>query len=201
MSAFLGPIHYWLYRKIEIQREITDQVEKLLEQYMPGAVSAIEQKYGKNAEGDLEHVIDHSNIHGWLQNEITITECHLAASVTILLQKNQNLMEALNSIFYQRGLKTLSELQCQNAKEAYKILNDTLLDGMPCDHVNEIVEQEEQSVIWRRNTDIHKKYWDDVQGDVKIYYNLRDLYIKGLLKGTDLGYDRLEETYRIYETV
>ena len=108
-------------------------------------------------------------------------------------------MEALNSIFYQRGLKTLSELQCQNAKEAYKILNDTLLDGMPCDHVNEIIEQDDESVRWRRTTDIHKKYWEEAQGDVGIYYELRELYINGLLKGTDLGYDRSEETYRIYK--
>lgn len=199
MSAFLGPIHYWLYRKIEIQKDITDQIEQLLELRIPGSRLIIEEKYGKNAEGELEHQIDHSNIHGWLQNEITISEHHLAASVTMLLHKDQTLIEELKDIFYQRGQKTSEESQCKDAKEAYKILNDTLLDGMPCDHVNEIIEQDDESVRWRRTTDIHKKYWEEAQGDVGIYYELRELYINGLLKGTDLGYDRSEETYRIYK--
>ena len=78
-------------------------------------------------------------------------------------------------------------------KEAFKAINDTLLDGMPCDHVNEIKEQDEEHVQWVRTTDIHKPYWDEVGGDSNHYHLLREAYIKGMLKESDYGYGKAEE--------
>jgi len=33
MSAFLGPIHYWLYNKIQLQQAIVDDIYALGDQY------------------------------------------------------------------------------------------------------------------------------------------------------------------------
>jgi len=193
MSAFLGPIHNWLYGKIKIQKEMTDNIEVILEDKIQGAIASLDAKYGKNSSGSLEEIIDLQNIHGWLQNEIIKSEYRLASAVTELLNKEKECMEVLRGIFYHTGVKTGEEISIITIQDAYKALNDTLLDGMPCDHVNAIKEQDEEAIIWERTSDIHKQYWDEVGGDITIYYKLREVFIKGLLKNTDLGYFAIDE--------
>ncbi len=193
MSAFLGPIHYWLYQKIEIQSTISSKIEMFLEEKQPEATKQLDQKYGEIATGELEEMINHENIHGWLQAEIVKTESRLAAAVTTLIEMKPDSMEAIRGIFYDEGVKRGKDFSITNAKEAFKAINDTLLDGMPCDHVNEIKEQDEEHVQWVRTTDIHKPHWDEVGGDSNHYHLLREAYIKGILKESDYGYGKAEE--------
>ncbi len=193
MSAFLGPIHNWLYGKIKIQKEMTDNIEVILEDKVQGAIANLDAEYGKNSSGSLEEIIDLQNIHGWLQNEIIKSEYRLASAVTELLKKEKECMEALRGIFYHKGVKTGEEISIITMQDAYKALNDTLLDGMPCDHVNAIKEQDEEAITWERTCDIHKQYWDEAGGDITIYHKLREVFIKGLLKNTNLGYFEIDD--------
>ena len=54
---------------------------------------------------------------------------------------------------------------------------------MPCDRVNEIVENSDTMIQWKTTREIHKQYWDVVGGDVNEFYSLRDSWIEGFLKG------------------
>lgn len=45
------------------------------------------------------------------------------------------------------------------AAAAYKLLSDSLLDGMPCDHANVLITESDEEVIWKRNTCVHNNYW------------------------------------------
>ena len=79
MSAFLAPIHYWLFNKI---RQVEQREQKLFEQASEMCGSSAEelreqvwQSYGSPLpEKDLSEMIDQSNIHGWLQKQINIVE-------------------------------------------------------------------------------------------------------------------------------
>ena len=66
MSTFLGPIHFWLYRKIGKQEELTKAIASYAEQ--KGWIEE-QVKYTKDLPA-LEDVIDESNIHGWLQGQL-----------------------------------------------------------------------------------------------------------------------------------
>ena len=70
MSAFLGPIHFWLYNKIGKQEELTKAIAAYAEEK---AWIENQKKYTKDLPA-LEDVIDESNIHGWLQGQIHDTE-------------------------------------------------------------------------------------------------------------------------------
>ena len=35
MSAFLGPIHHWMYNKIQIQQDIVDEAVKISKEDLP----------------------------------------------------------------------------------------------------------------------------------------------------------------------
>lgn len=195
MSAFLGPIHFWLYNKIEIQNEI---VEETLD-YATNSLNnnMRDDLYNKFGDGDLkplDQVIDVTNIHGWLQERVNQVEKKLAYTVTELTKNNPENFQIIKDIFKSKGAEVSTLEKDSSLDEIYKAINDTLLDGMPCDRANSVVSQEDNEIIWKRNVCVHQQYWDDVQGDINDFYTLRDEFIEGLLSVTDVKYVKLDET-------
>lgn len=201
MSAFLGPIHFWLYNKIKIQNEI---VEETLD-YATNSLNnnMRDDLYNKFGDGDLkplDQVIDVTNIHGWLQERVNQVEKKLAYTVTELTKNNPENFQVIKDIFKSKGAEVSTFEKDSSLDEIYKAINDTLLDGMPCDRANSVVSQEDNEIIWKRNVCVHQQYWDDVQGDINDFYTLRDEFIEGLLSVTDVKYVKLDETTsRIYK--
>lgn len=196
MSAFLGPIHYWLYNKITLQNNMVEAVIQFAESknLSYDLRSMLDNQYGTIDLRPLEEQIDTSNIHGWLQECVSTVEYRLAYAVTALLKEGSKNLEELKEIFRNLGEKESSLNKDATVSEAYKSLNDTLLDGMPCDHANLLVSQEDHEIIWKRNLCVHENYWSEVGGDINMYYILREEYIKGLLTQADITYEKLDET-------
>ena len=94
MSAFLGHIHYWLYRKIQllVEREnlILEKTSKVVDDLAEELHSISVDTYGKpiNPSIPLENIIDHGNIHGWLANQINIASVREAAFIKDMLDTN-----------------------------------------------------------------------------------------------------------------
>lgn len=194
MSAFLGPIHFWMYHKIQVQQGIVEDMIELGKELVPDLKESLDQKYGESETRPLEEVIDEGNIHGWLQQHVSQVEYKLADSITTLTKINEDLLSKVESVFYENGKKLGGKVELTSASEAYKLLNDSLLDGMPCDHVNSLVKDSAQETIWRRTSCVHGSYWDQVGGNVDLYYRLRDHLVQGLLEGTDFVYEKLDES-------
>ncbi|MDU7911006.1 MAG: hypothetical protein E7J30_05325 [Veillonella parvula] len=94
MSAFLGHIHYWLYRKIQllVEREnlILEKTSKVVDDLAEELHSISVDTYGEpiNPSIPLENIIDHGNIHGWLANQINIASVREAAFIKDMLDTN-----------------------------------------------------------------------------------------------------------------
>jgi len=188
MSAFLGPIHYWLYNKIQLQQAIVDDIYALGEQYGLSLREACDNNFGAFENKPLEEMIDQGNIHGWLQERISQVEYKYAYAVTTLLNNNQEAKDPLKSILFNNGTGlaiTLKEYLL-NATGVYKAITDSLLDGMPCDHANRLLVQDENEASWVRTICVHSQYWDAASGDINIYYELRDTWIEALVQ--ELGF-------------
>ncbi|MGD9566974.1 MAG: hypothetical protein AB7V48_01425 [Sedimentibacter sp.] len=198
MSAFLGPIHFWLYNKIKIQNNIVEDILDLSENIGLNFRKDLYEQYGDGDLKPLDEVIDVGNIHGWLQNQISMVEYKLAYVVTEILNKNPDSIEEIKTIFKHNGAKYSTLNNASTMEEAFKAINDTMLDGMPCDHVNAVVNQDEKEAVWKRYECVHSKYWDAAKGDVSIYYALRDEFIEGLLSIANINYEKLNDTtYKI----
>lgn len=196
MSKFLGPIHYWLYNKINIQNNIVEDILDLSQN--DSLRNELYEKYNDGSLKPLDEVIDTENIHGWLQNQIYLVEYKLAFAVTDILNKNPEKIEDLKAIFKNNGIKSSPLNNESTMEEAFKAVNDTLLDGMPCDHVNAVVNQDENVAAWKRYECVHSKFWDEANGDVSIYYNLRDEFIEGLMSPANIKYEKLSDSeYKI----
>jgi hypothetical protein len=188
MSAFLGPIHYWLYNKIQLQQSIVDDIYVLGEKQGLALEEECNKLYGTFENRPLEEMIDQGNIHGWLQERVSQVEYKYAYSVTALLKKNPDTKSTLKAIMANSGTNlaiTMKEYPL-NSKGIYKIIEDNLLDGMPCDHANRLLKQSDTEVMWTRSVCVHGSYWEEVGGDIQVYYELRDTWMEALVK--ELGF-------------
>ncbi len=182
MSAFLGKIHYWLFNKIVLQEQILEEVLQLAKSKDFDIETLIKEsnaKFGEPVNGKLEDLIDHDNIHGWLQNKITSVEYRLAYSVTKLLDENILTREEIKDVFVMNARKNaeIVEESEYTANQIYSLVFDNLLSGMPCDRVNNVSEYIDAKVVWNYAIDIHKKYWDEVNGNVEEFHNFRQAWI------------------------
>ena len=193
MSAFLGKIHYWLYDKIKLHEKLIEAVAELAQKKGYNSEVLLSEsftKYGFPVTGALENEIEHSNIHGWLQQRIISVESRLAYVVTELLRNKILTKEEIAEAFYENGASVMVEYgnKERSSEEIFKLIFDNMLEGMPCDRVSEVIECSETMITWKTTIDIHKDYWDEVQGDIKNYYYFRDAWINGFLSDTGYKY-------------
>ena len=186
MSLFLGKIHYWLFNKIlwfEILEEEIIKLAKSENLDIEKLRLEIEGKYGtKLPNKPLEELIDTSNIHGWLQGQIHSAERRMAAWTKILIEADKDNYNKLKEVYSAQGIVAAKEIKSEGKvpstpEEIFNCMNDYILDGMPCDRVNEIVISEENSIGWQQRICVHKDIWQEVGCDVDYFYSLRNVWI------------------------
>ncbi|MBB6714414.1 hypothetical protein [Clostridium gasigenes] len=189
MSLYLGKIHYWLFNKIVWFEGLEEEIIDLAKNEgldIESLSKDINNKYGeKLPKLPLEEMIDTSNIHGWLQEKIHSAEGRLATWTGKLLEK-ENSKEKLEDLYIRQGIKAAKEVKeegksLNTAVDIFNSVNDYILDGMPCDRVNEVISQDEEKVIWKRRICVHKDIWESANGDVNYFYDLRNLWIKSFV--------------------
>ena len=201
MSLFLGKIHYWLYNKIlwfESMEEEIIEIAKAKDNMAGDLVKHINNQFGApTGKKPLEEIIDTSNIHGWLQQKIQSAELRQAALITELLKWSNSYKEELADIFSKQGAAAANEYgdNAATPEEAFKALNDFILEGMPCDRVNEVVTSNNDEFTWQTTTCLHKPYWDRVGGDIQNFYDLREAWIKAFVEtvNKEFKYERSQD--------
>ena len=201
MSAFLGPIHYWLYNKIQLQEELIRDIAAYGEKSSWAVFSEkhLEEKTVNKELRPLNELIDVMNIHGWLQERVQDAESRYALLVTSILSEDPERLSSLEELAFQFGKKRAID-PSSDAVDAYRKLDDSLLNGMPCDRVNVITEQDPSRTSWVQEEDIHAPFWNAVGGDPSVYYRLRRKTMEGMLSKTALHFDSDEEWhYSLYQ--
>ena len=186
MSAFIGPIHHQLYRKIGLQEGLTEYIIQAVdnEESRQALRGFLEQSVGSGDTPPLEEVVDHSNIHGWMEQRLQRAERRFALLVTTLLQNEAELLPALCEVLEENG-KSMSFDGIRHALDAYKAVESIVLEGMPCDRASRIAEQSEDAVRIEQLSCLHSPFWTEVNGDVAHYYTLRTAWLNGLLSKSD----------------
>ena len=59
---------------------------------------------------------------------------------------------------------------------------------MPCDRINQVLEQSPEQVRWQHTRCIHQEHWAKIGSDVSLYYTLRDQWIAGMLAESPFAY-------------
>lgn len=207
MSAFLGKIHYLLYNKIQVQENLLEDVLNFAKENgipVEKIKAEVYEKYGYPERRALENVIDNGNIHGWLQAKIQSVESRTAAIVTKLINDYLIKIDEISKIYFENGRNVMKAIGEYNfsPRELFELIFEYMLEGMPCDRVNEVIADSEDEFCWKTTVCIHKQHWDEVQGDVSNFYVLRNSWINGFLSlnskkysytRTDDGYNKIRK--------
>ena len=185
MSAFLGPIHFWIYEKILFQEKVTAMIaDKAVANGWISDAREFENKYVQKELPELESVIDESNIHGWLQGRINDAEKRYAQMIDALLSKPEENRADILKIAYIAGVNKAVP-NGLSPDRVYKFLADTFVNGMPCDRVNYVTDSGDDFLIWTQSRDIHGQYWEDTECGVGMYYLLREQIMRGMLENSE----------------
>ena len=163
MSAFLGPIHFWLYNKIGNQEKLTKEIADCAT--VNGWITSTEA-YTKTLPP--------------LETEISDAETRYASLVKRILSGDGNRLEALCKEAGRFGREYA--IDAETAEAAYKAFEDFFVNGMPCDRVNAVTESTEEKLSWEIKQDIHAQYWNN---DSSPYYTIRKRVMEGMLAGTN----------------
>ena len=160
MSAFLGPIHYWLYNKIQLQEELIRKMAEYGEKagWPVFSEKHLEKETVNKELRPLNELIDVMNIHGWLQERVQDAEARYALLVSSVLKEDPDRLSELEKLAFQFGKERALDAS-SDASDAYRKMDDSLLNGMPCDRVNVITEQEPERTSWVQEEDIHAPFW------------------------------------------
>ena len=203
MSLFLGKIHYWLFNKVLWFEGLEGEIIKLAKDKgidVEKLEAEINSKYGvKTPNKNLEDMIDTSNIHGWLQGKIHSAEGRMAAWTKVILENNQDYILDMRKVYENQGVNAANEakesLENINAETIFNSMNDYILDGMPCDRVNEVIDSSEESIMWKRRVCVHKNIWENEGIRVDVFYELREHWINAFVNtmNNDYEYVKLED--------
>ena len=207
MSLFLGKIHYWLFNKVLWFEGLEGEIIELAKNEglnIYKLQDEINIKYGeKLPDKKLEDMIDTSNIHGWLQGKIHNAEDRMAAWTNIILSNNKDAILNMKKIYIEQGINAAKEAKTKlsniTAEDIFKSMNDYILDGMPCDRVNEVINSNSETVEWKRKVCVHKDIWKNEGISVDIFYNLRSEWINAFVveMNNDYEYIQLDENTQV----
>jgi len=192
MSAFLGKIHFWLYKKIRlvIAREqlvlenATATLDDLAEELHETAISTYGAPLDENIA--LEDVIDHGNIHGWLNNQIEVSTVREASFIKDLVDcgGDEGIKAVLNAFAEQGfacGMVARDELPELSPEMIYNVMQNYYLNGMPCDGGDTIVKSDENTHAWEGTHANQKVNWTKAGVDQKLMTKAYQEWFRGFV--------------------
>lgn len=197
MSLFLGKIHYWLFNKVFLLNNRTAKLVNALKIHYPQQIEEFWQYTLENTapplppEKDLADLIDPNNIHAWLAAQINnaqmreaifINECQEnLPSEALMLIKQTFISEA--QILAEKLLVT-ENYSNVSAPELYTLLNDQLLNGMPCDSEDQIEQEGPLYIAWSKSSCSKLELWKSLNVNValmqELYFNWISTFLKCL---------------------
>ncbi|WP_430884560.1 hypothetical protein [Fusibacter sp. JL216-2] len=192
MSRFLGPIHHWLYSKINLLEDIEKGI--LTKVADPAVQASLEKElvdtYGPYLNhAPLESLIDQDNIHGWLQNKIKIAELRQSRLIEkIVSSAGEDTYKQVAGVYADFGKKhggAISTDEAQSPEQIFKALDNFLLEGMPCDRVNAVTSNTPDKLEWQKDRCVHEPFWNEGGTNVSHYYDFREAFSKAFVEAAN----------------
>ena len=196
MSAFLAPIHTWLFNKIKLAQDLEESVVKLHVEKFGEEANKIkieaEDLYGVYLPNEsLENLIDVGNIHGWLQGRIKEVESRSAYIITKYYEMHkEESKEITKKVYRDQAIKCAAyeNNKINSPENVYISLNNYILSGMPCDRANSVVEKSEDHIVYEQHGCIHKTNYEFGKGNLDYLYELRELWVKSFTENLNTKY-------------
>ncbi len=165
MSAFLGPIHHKMYGKMLAQSQFAHALAAYADQQ--GWTSGLEERLAREfplPQGQLEAIIDLSNIHGWLNGNVAAAEGQLALAVGGALAGHPDRRDALLDAAAAYGQERAGQdaAPARDCVDLWQKMDAYWLDGMPCDRSLSFTASDPGQVTFSIRPDCHAEGWQDI---------------------------------------
>lgn len=205
MSMFLGPIHYWLYNKITIVEARRERYLQALENKygkdFMAVADALEEEYGPKLDGQrLDQMVGNQPIHGFLSALIQKVEGGEGKLVKAAIDKyNGDAFTLLLETAEQHGREigeraaTEKDISQPSVEDVYRLLNDYLLEGMPCDQGPIPVSKSADAIELQHNSCLHRHNWEAVDAPMMEMCCFTNAWIGGFIQAVKPGmqYERI----------
>ena len=205
MSMFLGPIHRWLYNKIQIGAGRSEAIEEAFRTTFgseaDALIAGVNGKHAALPAGlDLEDIIGDSPIHAFLSGLIRMVETREGALIKTFVDSFGDraveiAIAAAVNFGMETGKRARGEIKPGNMETLYRALYDRQLDGMPCD-AGAKPELAGTTLRIRQTECLHSDNWRSVGAPLEIMCRITGAWISGFLKGA-----APEQSYRLEGSV
>lgn len=197
MSLVLGPIHHWMYGKIQTSgaRE-SAIVSAFKSNYGSEADKILDQVYKKYPKSDvhksLEELLANKPIHQGIQSLIVGVETREAATIAAFCAKYKDAAKIAAEAAHNHGVNSgkeaikkngLTPADCNNTAKVFEVMGEYLCDGMPCDRGAQVVAESEKSTSWDHESCVHEPYWKDAGADFLTMCDVVNEWIAGFGEG------------------
>lgn len=170
------------FNKIMLLNEIGNQlVDFAVNSINPQFSDYIDMNCGAIPPGSFQQVIDLSAPKPFLSLYTQISKKRFAFAVTEILNKKGSLKNAIADFCFRSG-KALSLPEVKDAFEAFETYNSLILDGMIDEETKNIIEENAQKIKWKKVLDTNESVWKECGGDICVYYELLEFFVKGLFE-------------------
>ncbi|MBI5815556.1 MAG: hypothetical protein HZB29_08080 [Nitrospinae bacterium] len=186
MSAFLGPIHYWMFNKITIIESRAMAIAAALEKngVDAGEVQKAVADYGQKLAGqDLDELVGFNPIHQFLTGliaKVQVFEARLVelagGKFDIVLQAAEEhaRAEALNAV-KAKGIKP------DSLEAVYQYVSDYQLEGMPCDPGAQVALNGRSKLDYTHSACNHIQNWEYTSVDIGHMCKLTNAWLKAFI--------------------
>ncbi len=164
--------------KSDMQTTVMNELAEKAGQYLPDA--------------PLGELIDHGNIHQWLQDKITIVETRQSFLVKKLINNDNDAFDNIRKVYYNFGSQMgeqASETNPLDAESLFQVLNNYILEGMPCDRVNAITSKSVDLLEWQTERCVHRSNWENGGSAVETYYGFRASFTEAFIKAANAAFE------------
>lgn len=143
---------------------------------------------GAVPEGEYNQVIDTEAPEQFLSLYTQIAENRFAFVVTALIKKDEAFKKILLEFLSRTG-RELGVEGAVNVRTAYEVIQQIILDGMPGDETKKIILETEDRIEWEKLIDTHEDAWKKAGGEISVYYELQECFVRGLLEESGFNYE------------
>ncbi len=187
MSAFLGPIHYWLFNKILLIEDRAFAIATYLQNNNSAEIANGKiEEYGERMSGtDLAELVGNNPIHNFLYSLISKVEVFEAGLVEAAGDKYDDILKVIEN----HGKKSAEQAIASKGGEKpcdleslYQYINDCQLEGMPCDPSAE-VEMLDGAMSYNHRVCNHIPNWEYTNCSVSKMCGIHNAWLKGFVSG------------------
>ncbi len=198
MSLVLGPVHHWMYKKIQTtEAREAFVVDALKDKYGLEADEILNSIYEKHPVSDksasLEEKLGNAPIHQGIQNLIINVETREASVVAAFCEKygdevKELVVRSAHNHGVECGRRAVVERGSSGgctASKAFELIQSYLCDGMPCDRGAQAQSEEDVRTTWDHTECVHEQYWKDAGASFETMCDMLNSWIAGFGEGVN----------------